>query len=377
MAIGFNDLPAMNQASAVVCLNPSVGKKTIQQNFNSDYISSLLDTSNPTVGISNASLTTIGNTFTCLFARQNSHPIQNYFDLNKKKSPYLIAAHGLLSKSTALLQHSDKEASSSKINFAVMKSSNTPPSASYNRQKTTTQSSVQTTQKQISKHYSFENFNLIWTSQKDSVRFTFSVTVPNEYEKNLWVAFALSTDFFMGDDDVCMCQINNDVKNVHHYKNLKTNSGRNSVLLDEANPSIGFSNSSIYIRDNVLTCHVTRQNSMSEVKDFYDISRMPYNLLTAFGKNDKQNNPTYHTKWKHASIDKFHFTDDNLSQTVTQTHSLTALISEEVTPLHGSLISGQFSVKWTDYSDHVLFDFTVTSSSSTKVWAAIGLSKVK
>ena len=42
---------------------------------------------------------------------------------------------------------------------------------------------------------------------------------------------------------------------------------------------------------------------------------------------------------------------------------------------YGSLVAGAFTIKWTDFSNYTVFNFSTTLCSiSTNVWAAIGLS---
>ena len=42
---------------------------------------------------------------------------------------------------------------------------------------------------------------------------------------------------------------------------------------------------------------------------------------------------------------------------------------------YGSLIAGAFTLKWSDFSNYTIFNFSITlCSNPTNVWAAIGLS---
>ena len=84
-------------ASAIICNNPSSGSKTVQHYYNTGTVTpSLLDSANPTLGITSSSVTVSGSNLICSFTRENSNTNANYFNLNAN-DPYLIAAYGPIS----------------------------------------------------------------------------------------------------------------------------------------------------------------------------------------------------------------------------------------------------------------------------------------
>jgi hypothetical protein len=91
-----------------------------------------------------------------------------------------------------------------------------------------------------------------------------------------------------GEDDVVLCQVNNDVQNIHHYHNPSIESGQKTILLDVQNPSLGLSDLRISIDDNILTCGLSRKNKIANNENYFDASKMKYHLLFAYGENDQE-----------------------------------------------------------------------------------------
>jgi len=85
-----------------------------------------------------------------------------------------------------------------------------------------------------------------------------------------------------------LCQVNNDVQNIHHYHNPSIESGQKTILLDAKNPSLGLSDLSISIDDNILTCRLSRKNKLESNDNYFDTSKMKYHLLFAYGENDQE-----------------------------------------------------------------------------------------
>ena len=85
-----------------------------------------------------------------------------------------------------------------------------------------------------------------------------------------------------------MCQINGATRVVQHYYNPENVQNRAPVLF--SNPTVGFSNSQVSINNNVMTCIFTRQMSMPDTDNYFDISTTSYNLLLASGQNDPSSN---------------------------------------------------------------------------------------
>jgi hypothetical protein len=70
----------------------------VEHYHNNGYSPSLLDSMNPSLGITKESLSLSNGNALCSFTRENSNSNKLYFDLNAD-SPYLIAARGALSGS--------------------------------------------------------------------------------------------------------------------------------------------------------------------------------------------------------------------------------------------------------------------------------------
>ena len=75
---------------------------------------------------------------------------------------------------------------------------------------------------------------------------------------------------------------------MNHYYNPNIETGAQSLVLDANNPTVGFSKTSISISDDVLTCRVTRKNSMAHIDNYFDVSNTTYNILFAYGHNDEE-----------------------------------------------------------------------------------------
>ena len=81
-----------------------------------------------------------------------------------------------------------------------------------------------------------------------------------------------------------MCQINGAKKLVQQWYNTGRSTPR---LLSTSNPTIGLSNTSISTNNGMLNCLVTRQKSIANIENYFDISNTSYNLLVAYGSNDE------------------------------------------------------------------------------------------
>ena len=65
----------------------------VEHYVNKAYSSSVIDPSEPSLGLTNASIITDDKFTLCSFIRLNSHNHSDYFDLNKNM-PYFILAFG-------------------------------------------------------------------------------------------------------------------------------------------------------------------------------------------------------------------------------------------------------------------------------------------
>ena len=94
-------------------------------------------------------------------------------------------------------------------------------------------------------------------------------------------AFGFSIDQRMGEDNVVVCKISAGVMTVEHMFNPN---GRDSpVYLDSSQKSIGISTPSISLENGVLTCKFTREKFLSNVENYYDLTKETYFLLVVKG----------------------------------------------------------------------------------------------
>jgi hypothetical protein len=94
LGISFNTQKQMSGGRAIICKN---GDKKVEHNRNEGYSSSLLDSTNPSIGITDASITNVGRVITCNFTRANSNSNVNYYNIDV--SPYIQVAYGSLTNS--------------------------------------------------------------------------------------------------------------------------------------------------------------------------------------------------------------------------------------------------------------------------------------
>lgn len=101
-----------------LCKITSAGIGSVEHYYNFGKSPRLLDSSNPSIGFSNTSVTYIDGIFTCSFTRVKTiSNVANYFNLNSQY--YLLTARGNLNGNGAPLYHTARESSSSQINFQV------------------------------------------------------------------------------------------------------------------------------------------------------------------------------------------------------------------------------------------------------------------
>ena len=77
--------------------------------------------------------------------------------------------------------------------------------------------------------------------------------------------------------------MNGNFQAVQHYYNPSSPHGSPPVL--QVNPTIGFINPKISINNGIVTCSFSRQMTISNADNYFDISNTPYNLLVASGTN--------------------------------------------------------------------------------------------
>ena len=96
---------------------------------------------------------------------------------------------------------------------------------------------------------------------------------------------------------MAVCKMVNGVGSVEHY----FNNGKSPQLMDQANPSIGFSNAKVSLNNNVLTCSFTREKSMPNVNNYLDAGAQQFYFLTANGDTDNSGKIQYHTSRQFSS----------------------------------------------------------------------------
>ena len=83
-----------------MCKNFANGTSLAQNYLNKGYTPSLLDSTSPTIGLSNINIRVDSSLLICSFIRQNSVSNSNFFDLNS--NGYIIVATGPLAASGGL-----------------------------------------------------------------------------------------------------------------------------------------------------------------------------------------------------------------------------------------------------------------------------------
>ena len=92
VGVGLGPSTGMSGASVVMCTS-SQGSMQVMHYYNNGHRSSLLDTNEPSIGLSESNITLDENYLVCSYTRENSNSNGKYFDLNKS-SPYIQVAYG-------------------------------------------------------------------------------------------------------------------------------------------------------------------------------------------------------------------------------------------------------------------------------------------
>lgn len=83
-------------SNAVVCKMAN-GNPSVQHYVNIGYYSNLMDSNEPSVGLTNRRMITTQRNLTCMFTRENVNPRQrNYFNLNPSTPFRMLGAYGPL-----------------------------------------------------------------------------------------------------------------------------------------------------------------------------------------------------------------------------------------------------------------------------------------
>lgn len=82
-----------------------------------------------------------------------------------------------------------------------------------------------------------------------------------------------------GDDDVTVCKFGKGVSTIEHYYN----EGKWPILLDQTQPSVGYSNMKIQTNSSILQCSFRRSKFVPNQDKYFDLSESYY-LLVAYGE---------------------------------------------------------------------------------------------
>ena len=76
----------------MLCINTN-DKKTVETYLNTGFSSALLDPNNPSLGLTQISVSVVNNALVCSLRRDNLNSNSNFFNINNQQ-PFLIAAYG-------------------------------------------------------------------------------------------------------------------------------------------------------------------------------------------------------------------------------------------------------------------------------------------
>jgi hypothetical protein len=95
LAIGFNNVPKMANASVVVCRN-NLNNTWVRQYQNSRYYhTTLFDVMQPSLGLTNSKVLVGSNSnFVCMFSRDNQVDRLGYYNITENTTPYMLVAYG-------------------------------------------------------------------------------------------------------------------------------------------------------------------------------------------------------------------------------------------------------------------------------------------
>merc|ERR1719350_2251250 len=116
------------------------------------------------------------------------------------------------------------------------------------------------------------DFSIFWNNKGSETVFTFRAKVG---AGSSYAAFALSADNKMGQDNVIVCKTTGTVE---HQFNIGYFA---PVLLSPTNPKIGLSDATVSNENGMITCSVTRQNSL-DMPNYFELSKK-YHILFATG----------------------------------------------------------------------------------------------
>lgn len=314
LAVGLNGEKKMSGAVAVVCKNEN-GFGKVEHYYLNGYVPQLLDSMNPSVGLSKVSVSLNQGFLVCQFTRENT--FNGFVSTITSGQAYLLTAFGagtfgqharanrgitaervMITK--PVTTNPPATAATSPVTNAPVTNApvtNAPVTNVTNAPVTTTPMGTTTSGNTVYVQWLYENsmgFKLSWTNNADDTTdFTYETTISGN--GNVWSAFALSDDMGMGMDSVAMCKVycssaNSCMTSIEHYYNIN----RNSVPLAPNNRVIGFTNARVLRANGKLLCSFTRINSMPSQANYINSVEKPYYILNADGITDAAGTPLYH-----------------------------------------------------------------------------------
>jgi len=162
-----------------------------------------------------------------------------------------------------------------------------------------------------------------------------------------------------------LCQVNNDnTVSLYHFYNNGTIS---SSLLLISNPTIGFSNIVTSYENGVATCSFTRAVNMSDITNYFDLSKSYY-ILAAYGPL-KSGLPSFHTFYQ-SSSSMFNFQSVSF---INFTSTPTSVTTPSEIKNIGIYQAGTITLNWIMNTDSTT-NITMNSKSSLNNWFAFGFS---
>jgi hypothetical protein len=279
---------------------------------------SILDEKNPQIGFSNIYVEIKDNWLTCSFIRvKQMEDVPNYFDINDEH--YILFATGTLLQGE-LNRHDSKVYTSKTIDFKYIESSITKatttttqisPVSSVSKYESEIQTIMQIVNESIilmpdevlvnsrknktkkinfrerKTHLSYSQgpFRLCWSQiDKENVHFKFSTNISQLGHDKIWSSFALSSDKVWADDALIVCSAHDDQFNITHYR---THLDSLPSLINPLSPSLGLTNTSVNITNDMLVCTFNRQINITN----FDLHHKYY-LIFRNGTCNKDENTT-------------------------------------------------------------------------------------
>ena len=72
----------------------SISNVSVENWINNGYVPSVLNSSDPQIGLSNVSVYSEDGRIRCHFTRDNTAPIYNYYTIDNSSLPFIVSAFG-------------------------------------------------------------------------------------------------------------------------------------------------------------------------------------------------------------------------------------------------------------------------------------------